>query len=178
MSQKNIGAIMVVGGGIAGMTAAIALSDQGFETHLVEKNDCLGGQALNLHKTWKGEDIAKKLAELVSEKTGYPQDVLDLELDLEADLGIDTVKQVEIFGSLAGKFGFTVPDDLRLRDLNTIAKLGAYIADKTGEPAAPAPAAAPAAPAPAPQTARLLSSPPSTPAANTRLIFRARLFIK
>jgi heterodisulfide reductase subunit A len=35
---------LVVGGGIAGMTAAVALADQGFETHLVEKENRLGGQ--------------------------------------------------------------------------------------------------------------------------------------
>ena len=34
---------------------------------------------------------------LVVEKTGYPKDMLDLDLDLEADLGVDTVKQAEMF---------------------------------------------------------------------------------
>ncbi len=33
-------------------------------------------------------------------KTGYPQDMLDLDLDLEADLGIDTVKQAETFAAV------------------------------------------------------------------------------
>ena len=36
--------------------------------------------------------------------------MLEDELDLEADLGIDTVKQVEIFAKVSGKFGFSVPD--------------------------------------------------------------------
>ena len=34
---------------------------------------------------------------VVSEQTGYPTDLLDMDLDLEADLGIDTVKQAEVF---------------------------------------------------------------------------------
>ena len=34
------------------------------------------------------------------EKTGYPADMLDLDLDLEADLGVDTVKQAEIFAAI------------------------------------------------------------------------------
>ena len=34
------------------------------------------------------------------EKTGYPQDMLDLDLDLEADLGVDTVKQAEMFAAI------------------------------------------------------------------------------
>jgi len=85
---------------------------------------------------------------IIADQTGYAQDMLEDDLDLEADLGIDTVKQVEIFGRIASDFDFTVPDDLKLRDLNTIARLGAYIADKTGradEPAAaPEPASEPA----------------------------------
>ncbi|MCP3874205.1 MAG: KR domain-containing protein, partial [Desulfobacteraceae bacterium] len=53
-------------------------------------------------------------------------------LDLEADLGIDTVKQVEVFAKIAAHFGFPVPDDLKLRDLNTIAKLSDYINTRAG----------------------------------------------
>jgi hypothetical protein len=37
--------------------------------------------------------IEKHVLSVVSEKTGYPPEMLDLELDLEADLGVDTVKQ-------------------------------------------------------------------------------------
>ncbi|WDP92222.1 MAG: acyltransferase domain-containing protein [Desulfobacter sp.] len=92
-----------------------------------------------------------KVKAIIAEQTGYAQDMLEDDLDLEADLGIDTVKQVEIFGKIASDFGFPVPDDLKLRDLNTIAKLGAYIADKTGlDSGAPA---APAAPAETPAAA-------------------------
>jgi heterodisulfide reductase subunit A len=49
---------LVVGGGIAGMTAALALARQGYPVHLVEKSDRLGGNARQLHKTYRGEDIA------------------------------------------------------------------------------------------------------------------------
>jgi heterodisulfide reductase subunit A len=41
---------LVIGGGIAGMTAAAALANQGIDTHLVEKQAELGGQVLNLHE--------------------------------------------------------------------------------------------------------------------------------
>jgi len=65
-TELNINqAAMVVGGGIAGMTAALSLARQGYETHLVEKSDRLGGQALNLYRTWKGEDIQGRVAELI-----------------------------------------------------------------------------------------------------------------
>ena len=58
---------LIVGGGIAGMAAAQSLSAQGYETHIVEQNSQLGGQALNLYKTAKGEAIQEKLSALASE---------------------------------------------------------------------------------------------------------------
>ncbi len=57
---------LVIGGGIAGMTAALSLARQGYDTHLVERTDQLGGQANSLYRTWKGEDIQAHLAELVA----------------------------------------------------------------------------------------------------------------
>ena len=58
---------LIVGGGIAGMAAAQSLSAQGYETHIVEQNPQLGGQALNLYKTAKGEAIQEELSALISE---------------------------------------------------------------------------------------------------------------
>ncbi|MBU0545129.1 MAG: FAD-dependent oxidoreductase [Proteobacteria bacterium] len=60
-------AALVVGGGIAGMTAARSLSLQGYETHIVEKNPVLGGQARNLYRTAKGEDIQQQLNTLMQD---------------------------------------------------------------------------------------------------------------
>ena len=40
------------------------------------------------------------------EKTGYPRDMLDLDLDLEADLGVDTVKQAEMFAAIRATITF------------------------------------------------------------------------
>jgi NAD(P)-dependent dehydrogenase (short-subunit alcohol dehydrogenase family)/acyl carrier protein len=53
------------------------------------------------------EDISGQLLDLVSERTGYPHDMLDVDLDLEADLGIDSIKRVEILGSLAEILGMS-----------------------------------------------------------------------
>lgn len=55
---------LVVGGGIAGMTAALNLADQGFQTFLLERQDVLGGNALSIKKTWKGEDVQAHLSRL------------------------------------------------------------------------------------------------------------------
>jgi len=58
---------MVVGGGISGMAAARSLARQGYETHIIEKHSQLGGQAGNLYRTAKGEDIQEKLSDLIAE---------------------------------------------------------------------------------------------------------------
>jgi heterodisulfide reductase subunit A-like polyferredoxin len=55
---------LVVGGGIAGMNAALSLADQGFPVVLVEKQEELGGFARNLQHTIEGEDIQKYLKSL------------------------------------------------------------------------------------------------------------------
>ena len=47
--------------------------------------------------------IDKVLLEIVADKTGYPTDMLETDMDLEADLGIDSIKRVEILGALQEK---------------------------------------------------------------------------
>ena len=56
---------LVVGGGIAGMTAALSLAHQGFPVSLVEKNQNLGGNARLLNKTYRNEDIGDYVKQLI-----------------------------------------------------------------------------------------------------------------
>nr|MBL0712393.1 SDR family NAD(P)-dependent oxidoreductase [Desulfobacterales bacterium] len=103
------------------------------------------------------EGLITHIKTIVAEQTGYTADMLEDELDLEADLGIDTVKQVEIFGKVSAHFGLDVPEDLKLNDLNTIAKLGGYLQDKVAQAPDPSPAEAPAPPAGPDATSDLLA---------------------
>ncbi|MFH2092739.1 MAG: FAD-dependent oxidoreductase [Pseudomonadota bacterium] len=64
--------LLVVGGGISGMTAAISMADQGFEVELVEQQKELGGQALNIHRTACGADVQKALHELKQSVLSHP----------------------------------------------------------------------------------------------------------
>ena len=50
------------------------------------------------------EAVASRLVEIVRDRTGYPSEMLGLDLDLEADLGIDSIKRVEILGTLRESF--------------------------------------------------------------------------
>ncbi|MBW1868352.1 MAG: CoB--CoM heterodisulfide reductase iron-sulfur subunit A family protein, partial [Deltaproteobacteria bacterium] len=63
---------LVIGGGIAGMTAALGLADQGFHTHLIEQSDKLGGNAINLVDTWRGDKIADRLKEIILKTEDHP----------------------------------------------------------------------------------------------------------
>jgi heterodisulfide reductase subunit A len=62
---------MVIGGGVAGMAAALNLADQGFQTYLVEKEDHLGGQALKIKETWKGENVGSFVTDLINRIEGH-----------------------------------------------------------------------------------------------------------
>jgi len=55
---------LVVGGGLAGMTSALSLAEQGFDVHLVERDKELGGMARRLHYTLEGMDVQAYLQDL------------------------------------------------------------------------------------------------------------------
>jgi heterodisulfide reductase subunit A-like polyferredoxin len=58
---------MVIGGGLSGIAAAKNLAEQGYQTYLIEKSDALGGQAMNLYETWRGENVRENLARLIQD---------------------------------------------------------------------------------------------------------------
>ncbi len=74
-------AAMIVGGGISGMSAARSLARQGYETHIIEKSSQLGGQARNLYRTAKGEDIQAELNQLIADVEA--NDKIHVHLDTE-----------------------------------------------------------------------------------------------
>jgi heterodisulfide reductase subunit A len=56
---------LVVGGGLAGMTCALSIANQGFEVHLVEKDTDLGGMARRIHNTLEGLDVQAYLRDVI-----------------------------------------------------------------------------------------------------------------
>ena len=106
--------------------------------------------------------VARVLA-VVAEQTGYPPEMLDLELDLEADLGIDTVKQAETFAAIREEYGIERDESLSLRDYPTLASVVGFVRDRAeglgSEAAAPGAEAAGVAVAAAPSA--MAAEPPS-----------------
>ena len=65
-------AALVVGGGIAGMTCALSIANQGHEVHLVEKDKDLGGMARRIHYTLDGLDVQAYLRDLIRKVYQHP----------------------------------------------------------------------------------------------------------
>ena len=74
-----------------------------------------------------GDPVEAKVLAVVAEKTGYPQDMLDPTLDLEADLGIDTVKQAETFAAVREAFNIPQLEGIKLRDYPTLGAVVEFV---------------------------------------------------
>ena len=91
---------------------------------------------------------------IVAAQTGYPSDLLDVDLDLEADLGIDTVKQAETFAAIRAAYDIERDDRLALRDYPTLRHVIAFVHERAPRFATTAPTAAPPAAELAPRRPR------------------------
>ena len=65
MSMEVTQKALVIGGGVAGMTSALAIAEQGYDTYLVEREAELGGNLRNLKYDLEGNDLVKTLADLI-----------------------------------------------------------------------------------------------------------------
>jgi heterodisulfide reductase subunit A len=109
---------LVVGGGIAGMTSALSLATQGFETYLVEKEHDLGGMARRFQKTLEGLDVAAFVDDLAGKVYRHPQ------VHVITDAAI---KQV---AGYVGNFTTTVVAEGRTREIEHGAAILAIGADE------------------------------------------------
>ena len=83
-----------------------------------------------LHKLALCDSVKDRVLALVVEKTGYPKDMLDLDLDLEADLGVDTVKQAEMFAAIREIYNIPRDENRKLRDYPTLAHVIRFVFEK------------------------------------------------
>ncbi len=107
----------------------------------------------------ESDPVKERILALVVEKTGYPKDMLDMDLDLEADLGVDTVKQAELFVAIREAYNIERDPNLKLRDFPTLTHVVGFVYGKR-----PDLAAAKAAPQ-ASATSVAATSPVAAPAA-------------
>jgi heterodisulfide reductase subunit A len=75
-------AALVIGGGVAGMTAALSLAGQGFLVHLIEREAQLGGNLRQVHYLVNGDDPQVFLSDLVTQVQGEPLINVHLQTEL------------------------------------------------------------------------------------------------
>src|SRR6185503_10482086 len=84
-------------------------------------------------------EISEMLIEVIADKTGYPPDMLELQMHMEADLGIDSIKRVEILSTVQEKYpNVTLPEPERLFALQTLNDVVEMIAEMGAPAATPA----------------------------------------
>lgn len=78
-------------------------------------------------------NLGETLLAITSEKTGYPVEMLELDMDMEADLGIDSIKRVEILGAMQETYpNLPKPNIEELGDLRTIGQIVNYLQKLVG----------------------------------------------
>ena len=93
------------------------------------------------------DPLVADVVAIVSEMTGYPPELLDVDLDLEADLGVDTVKQAEVFAAVREKFNIERDDNVALRDFPTLTHVIGWSATRPASSPSPPPPHPPPHPA-------------------------------
>ncbi|MFE6486516.1 SDR family NAD(P)-dependent oxidoreductase, partial [Streptomyces sp. NPDC057757] len=89
-----------------------------------------------------GVPVLSLVLEVIGERTGYPVDMIEPDLDLEADLSVDSIKRAEIAGELAGRLGLTATGDTDVEELakaRTAAGIAALVAGVRGGESEPEP---------------------------------------
>jgi len=91
------------------------------ETKIIEIS-----KPLNQNSYTSQKDVENEVKSIIQVKTGYPIEMLEIDLDLEADLGIDSVKQAEIFAQVREKYGYETEEGVNIKQFNTISKVVEY----------------------------------------------------
>ncbi|MGQ9625378.1 MAG: NAD(P)-binding protein [Anaerolineae bacterium] len=87
---------LVIGGGVAGMTAALGLAEQGFQVYLLEREKELGGRARQIHRSVNGENPQAFLRELIAKVQNHER------------IEVITGHQVVKFAGFVGNFKTTI----------------------------------------------------------------------
>ena len=80
----------------------------------------------------KIDELSEFLIDFVIEQTGYPREIVELDADLEADLGIDSIRKAQLFGEIGQKYDLQADDELSLDDFPTLRHLLEYMQPRIG----------------------------------------------
>ncbi|MBL8830115.1 MAG: SDR family NAD(P)-dependent oxidoreductase, partial [Planctomycetaceae bacterium] len=115
------------------------------------------------------DELEQFLIDFVVSQTGYPREVVDLDADLEADLGIDSIKRAQLIGELREFVEFTAEDRRNQQQFRTLRLIAAQVRLRSGKTDWLTPAdALLATPAPATETTTTTSARPAPPSSDPR----------
>ncbi|MEE8412969.1 MAG: FAD-dependent oxidoreductase, partial [Dehalococcoidales bacterium] len=117
VAQNKVGAVMVVGAGIAGMQSALDLANSGFKVYLVEETSAIGGRMAQLDKTFPTNDCSMCI---ISPKL--------IEVDKHLNIELITNARVEAVDGEAGNFKVKVLKKPRYIDLEKCTNCGDCVA--------------------------------------------------
>jgi acyl transferase domain-containing protein/acyl carrier protein len=80
----------------------------------------------------KDATIEAFLIDFVVEQTGYPREIVELDADLEADLGIDSIRKAQLFGEIGQNYGLEADDGVSLDEFLTLRHLLDYMLPRVG----------------------------------------------
>ena len=110
---NNIGAVMVVGGGISGMQAALDLANSGFKVYIVEENPSIGGRMAQLDKTFPTNDCSTCM---ISPRL--------IEVGKHTNIEIYTYSEVQAVEGTEGNFKVKVLKKARFVNMDTCTGCG------------------------------------------------------
>ncbi len=113
MQAEPVGAVLVVGGGIAGMQAALDLAEEGFRVHLVTREPSLGGRMARLDKTFPTNDCAMCL---LGPRMGA--------VERHPDIQVHTLSELVALEGEAGNFTARVREEARRVDVEACTNCG------------------------------------------------------
>jgi len=98
-------AVLVIGGGVAGMTSALNMAEQGFQVYLVEKAPDLGGMARRIHYTLEAVDVQTHLDDIIRKVYRHPA------------IRVATASTIEEVSGYVGNFTTRVRSEARVREI-------------------------------------------------------------
>ncbi|MGC0155861.1 acyl carrier protein, partial [Chromobacterium vaccinii] len=142
-SAATLAEIASLLGGYAGQAAAPApviapVQTQAAQTQAVQ-TQAVQAQPAPAAAAAPAADVSQLLLATVADKTGYPVDMLSLDMRLEADLGVDSIKRVEILSSVRDALGVaSASASDELRSAATLAEIAALLGGYAAPAQAPA----------------------------------------
>ncbi|EKJ99834.1 Male sterility domain-containing protein [Rhodopirellula baltica SH28] len=107
------------------------------ETYDARESDVDCHQGNDEAPTDTAESLRRLMIDLVVDQTGYDEDIIDMDADLEGELGIDSIKRAQLLGELEQQYELQSlrESNLKLSDFPTLSSIHAFVMAQIGQPA-------------------------------------------